>query len=128
MKREPPDREKIAIERIRALRLEKGWTQDKLAERADLTSEAVTRVERGVRIPTLKTVAKLAYGLGVSPAVLLDVDTAVPVAKMSRHVAKIVSKLEDESEPVQRGAAEVVVAYLRAVANAKARRHGAASS
>lgn len=52
MKREPPDIEKIAIDRIKQLRQEKGMTQERLAERADLTAEAVTRVERGVRMPT----------------------------------------------------------------------------
>ncbi len=59
MKREPPDLEKIAIDRIHQLRREKGMTQEKLAERADLTAEAVTCVERGVRMPTLKTLGKL---------------------------------------------------------------------
>ena len=74
MKRELLDIEKIAIQRIKKLRLAKGMTQEKLAERSDLTSESVTRVERGVRMPTLKTLGKLAHGLGVSPAQLVDVD------------------------------------------------------
>ena len=74
----------------------------------------MTRVERGVRIPTLKTLGKLAFGLGVNPAVLVDVEGAPPT-KVSRHIAKIVSKLEDEDERVQQGASEVVVAYLPGV-------------
>lgn len=115
MKREPPDLEKIAIDRIKQLRKAKGMTQEKLAERADLTAEAVTRVERGVRMPTLKTLGKIAFGLGVSPAQLVDAQEGLPVTKMSGHVAKIVSKLEDEDDAVQKGAAEIVVAYLRAV-------------
>lgn len=113
-KREPPDIEKIAIERIKTLRLEKGMTQEKLAERADLTSEAVTRVERGVRMPTLKTLGKLAHGLGVSPALLVDTEAKAP-PKVSRHIAKIVSKLEDEEASVQEAAAELVVTFLRGV-------------
>lgn len=114
MKREPPDLEKIAIDRIKQLRKEKGMTQEQLAERADLTSEAVTRVERGVRMPTLKTLGKLAHGLGVSPTKLVDVE--VPdTPKLSRHIAKIVSKLEDEEPSVQESAAELVVTFLRGV-------------
>ncbi len=37
-----------------------------------LTAEAVTRVERAVRMPTLKTLGKIAFGLGVSPALLVN--------------------------------------------------------
>ena len=117
MKREPPDLEMIAIDRIKQLRKEKGMTQEKLAERADLTAEAVTRVERGVRMPTLKTLGKLAHGLGVSPAQLVDVGD-VPEPKLAPAVAQIVTKLEDEAEHVQRGALEIVVAYTRALGNA----------
>jgi transcriptional regulator with XRE-family HTH domain len=67
MKAEPPDIEKIAIDRIRALREQRKWTQEKLAERAGLTPAAITRIERGVRVPTLGTLAKVAHGFGVSP-------------------------------------------------------------
>ena len=118
MKREPPDIEKIAIESIKQLRKAKQLTQEQLAERADLTAEAVTRVERGVRMPTLRTLGKIAFGLGVSPAQLVDVRERQPVPKMSRHIAKVVSKLEDEDDVVQEGAAEIVVAYLRSVRRA----------
>ena len=122
MKREPPDLEKIAIDRIKQLRKEKGMTQEQLAERADLTSEAVTRVERGVRMPTLKTLGKLAHGLGVSPAKLVDVE--VPhTPKLNRHLAKIVSKLEDEELWVQESAAELVVTFLRGVTRIGDARH-----
>jgi transcriptional regulator with XRE-family HTH domain len=113
MKRAAPDLEKIAIERVRALRHERGMTQEQLAERADLTAEAVNRVERGVRIPTLKTLGKLAAGLGVSPAALVDVAGIAPPSTVGRHVARIVAQLEDQDEAVQRGAEDLVLAYLR---------------
>ena len=115
MKRELPDIEKIAIQRIKKLRLAKGMTQEKLAERSDLTSEAVTRVERGVRMPTLKTLGKLAYGLGVSPAALVDPDVEPAQPKLSRPIAKIVAKLVDEDERVQAGAVSVLIAHLGAL-------------
>jgi transcriptional regulator with XRE-family HTH domain len=115
MTREPPDIEKIAIERIKQLRKAKGMTQEKLAARAELTTEAVTRVERGVRMPTLKTLGKIAHGLGVSPAALVDVGNALPEPVLSAPVARIVSRLEDQSEAVQVAAEDVVGALLRAV-------------
>lgn len=114
MTREPPDIEKIAIDRIKELRKAKGMTQEKLAARADLTTEAVTRVERGVRMPTLRTLGKLAHGLGVSPAALVDVPSTLPEPALSAPVARIVSRLEDQSEAVQLAAEDVVGALLRA--------------
>lgn len=117
MTREPPDIEKIAIDRIKELRKAKGMTQEKLAARADLTTEAVTRVERGVRMPTLKTLGKLAHGLGVSPAALVDLPSTLPEPVLSAPVARIVSRLEDQSEAVQVAAEELVGALLRALRN-----------
>jgi hypothetical protein len=95
-----------------------------LRDDENLTAEAVTRVERGVRMPTLKTLGKIAFGLGVSPAQLVDAQEGLPVTKLSGHVARIVSKLEDEDDAVQKGAAEIVVAYLRAVGRSSADRPG----
>jgi transcriptional regulator with XRE-family HTH domain len=119
MKHELPDIEKLAIDRIKDLRTKKGWTQEKLAERADLTSEAITRVERGIRMLTLKTLGKLAHGLGVSPAVLIDAQSSLPSAELTPPLARIISKLEDEGEVVQLAAEELVGAFLRALRSAK---------
>lgn len=71
-----------------------------------------------MRFPTLRTIGKIAFGLGVSPAQLVDVRERLPTPKVSRHIAKLVSKLEDEDDVVQEGAAEIVVAYLRSVRRA----------
>jgi len=69
-------------------------------------------------VVTASGFGKLAFGLGVSPARLVEPDEKTPPSKVSGHIAKIISKLEDEDERVQRGAAEVVVAYLRALRTA----------
>jgi len=56
---------------LRRLRIERGWTQEDLAEAAGLTSTYVGQVERGDKIPSLTVVLKLARGLAVEPAELL---------------------------------------------------------
>jgi transcriptional regulator with XRE-family HTH domain len=58
-------------ERIRALRLKKGWTQEHLAERAELNSVQVSHIERGANEPKLTTILRLAKALGIAPAELL---------------------------------------------------------
>jgi transcriptional regulator with XRE-family HTH domain len=121
MKRQAPrpDLEALAIRRVREIRADKGMTQQQLAERADLTPEAITRVERGVRVPTLATIGKLAHGLGVSPAELLGPAPTRREPRTSRAVARVVAKLQDVDDATQEAAADVVVAFIHAVGRAR---------
>lgn len=57
---------------VRALRVEKGWTQEDLADRAELTSVQISRVERGVREIRLTTLVRLVKALETTPGKLLD--------------------------------------------------------
>jgi transcriptional regulator with XRE-family HTH domain len=54
--------------RIRALRKKAGLTISQLAEAADLSDNYVGFVERGVRAPRIRTLAKLASALNVEIA------------------------------------------------------------
>ncbi|MFN0126912.1 MAG: helix-turn-helix domain-containing protein [Verrucomicrobiales bacterium] len=57
---------------LRERRLAAGLTLTDVAQRAGLTRQMVGFVEKGTRIPSLHTFARLAVGLGVSPAALLQ--------------------------------------------------------
>jgi transcriptional regulator with XRE-family HTH domain len=56
---------------VRRLRLEQDLTQERLAERAGLTTTYVGQVERGDKVPSLTVVLKLARGLSISPSELM---------------------------------------------------------
>ena len=60
-------------EHLRTLRLKRGWTQEELAERADLAYRHVQRLESLKRPPPAKidTLEKLANAFNISPATLL---------------------------------------------------------
>lgn len=60
--------------RLRELRRRRKWTQEHLAERADLAADTVRRLEMATFNPSLLTLTKLADGLGISTAALLDDD------------------------------------------------------
>jgi transcriptional regulator with XRE-family HTH domain len=52
--------------RLKQLRKERDWTQQKLAEEAGLSFNAVTKIEQGAaEHPTLKTLIKLANAFGI---------------------------------------------------------------
>ena len=57
--------------RVRQLRLERGMSQETLGAVAGLDRTYVSGLERGKRNPSLRTLARIAEGLGVTPAELL---------------------------------------------------------
>jgi transcriptional regulator with XRE-family HTH domain len=57
---------------LRAERERRGLTQERLAELADLHMTDVGRIERAERDPGVRTVAKLAAGLGIPASRLFE--------------------------------------------------------
>ena len=55
---------------VRRLRLEKGWTQEVLADRARLHPTYIGGIERGERNVGLDNIIRLARALGEHPAAL----------------------------------------------------------
>lgn len=56
---------------IRQLRERRGWSQERLAEAADMNRSYIGEVERGAAIPSLLTIGKLAGALGTTASGLL---------------------------------------------------------
>ena len=51
---------------VARIRAERGFSQDKLAEKADLDRTYLSGIERGVRNPGIKVVIRVARALGVT--------------------------------------------------------------
>jgi len=56
---------------LRQLREEKGWSQEQLAERADLNRSYLGEVERANAVPSIITVSKLAQALDIQMSTLI---------------------------------------------------------
>ncbi|WP_426210064.1 helix-turn-helix domain-containing protein [Massilia sp. TWP1-3-3] len=56
---------------VRQLREARGWSQERLAEQANLNRSFVGEIERGCVIASLLTVEKLAAALTLTPSALL---------------------------------------------------------
>lgn len=56
---------------VRAKRQELGWSQEQLAERADMAVAHLGAIERGLHGPNLRGIVRLARALGCSPGDLL---------------------------------------------------------
>jgi len=54
------------------MRIKAGLTQAKLAEKAHLSIDSISRIERGERTPSLETMESISRVLGVEPMELLN--------------------------------------------------------
>jgi transcriptional regulator with XRE-family HTH domain len=53
--------------RLKELRKKSGWSQQKLAEKAGLSYNVITKIEQGVaKRPTIQTMMKLADAFGIT--------------------------------------------------------------
>ena len=57
---------------VKRLRKERGWSQEALADEADLDRTYVSGIERVVKNPTVTVVERIAKALGCSLGALLD--------------------------------------------------------
>jgi transcriptional regulator with XRE-family HTH domain len=60
-----PKHRRLLGEAVRAKRNEARFSQEKLAERADLSTVFISRIERGVESPTVDSLLKIARALSV---------------------------------------------------------------
>lgn len=63
---------KIIGDRIRAYRNQKGWSQEYLAEKADVHHTYIGQLERGEKNATIESISKIAGALGVSLSRLFE--------------------------------------------------------
>jgi len=59
-------------EAVRTKRKGAGFSQEKLAERADLSTVFISRIERGIESPSVDNLVKIARALGVEVRDLVD--------------------------------------------------------
>jgi transcriptional regulator with XRE-family HTH domain len=65
-------------QRLRALRVERNRSQEKLARAADISTYTYNRIESDRHLPNLSTFLHIAAALGVSPCQLLGEEGSVP--------------------------------------------------
>jgi transcriptional regulator with XRE-family HTH domain len=60
-----PKHRRLLGESVRSRRKEAGLSQEALAEKADLSTVFISRIERGVESPSVDNLVKIARALGV---------------------------------------------------------------
>jgi transcriptional regulator with XRE-family HTH domain len=74
--------------RVQAIRQQRDWTQEKLAERCGVSLGYLARVETGYHNPRMTTLVKLATGLKVKPGRLrLGYQVVLSHPKLTKAIA-----------------------------------------
>ena len=96
--------------RIRDARLKKGYTQQSLADLADIGNVYLGEIERGLKMPSLNIFIRLVEALDVSADCILRDELT---SGKNYIYDEITQKLNDLSPKQRKAAVEILDAYLR---------------
>lgn len=83
-------------ERLRQLRTQSEFTQERLAEKSGLSVDSIRRLERGAFSPTLSTLQKIAQGLSTTVAEMLGSEDEATEAEDLRRLYDYLATLRPE--------------------------------
>lgn len=86
----------IAV-KIRELRKSLKLTQSQFAERVNLSEDSIGKIERGIGLPTLNTLNKVARSLKIPIEDLLSSSTKKPSRKLSGPLNELLTYLQTRS-------------------------------
>ncbi|MFJ9535419.1 helix-turn-helix domain-containing protein [Herbaspirillum sp. NPDC101396] len=94
--------------RLKLLRKQKGWTLETLADQSGLTKSYLSKIERGVSMPSIAVALKLARALQVDVGQLASdagSDQLISITRASARTA--MAKTADGARPVESIAADI---------------------
>lgn len=86
--------------KIREFRHAKGFTQEELAFRADISSVYLRQIEKEERNPTISTVLKLCDGLTIHPSDLFEEKESLPISSIEEQILAYLSDKSDEQKQI----------------------------
>lgn len=98
------DLRKTLGSRLRAVRERRGLSQASLGEMVGVEPDSIGRMERGKRLPTLDTLARIAGELNVAIGDLVDPDR--PPAATTNSMVALIAKLTPSQQELVRAVAE----------------------
>ena len=87
---------KTLAARMRERRRSLGITQEQLADKADLSPNYVGKMELGERVPSFRTLVRLAEALEVEVYELLAVSAGRPWIGAAREMERVVEQLDQQ--------------------------------
>ncbi|MBI4690048.1 MAG: helix-turn-helix transcriptional regulator [Nitrospirae bacterium] len=82
--------------RIKSLRESKGWTQEHLAEKMDISTNYLSSIERGKENPTFDMLIKLALALKVDMWELFDFGHEANSKELREMLNRLIKEVNEE--------------------------------
>ena len=84
-------------QRIRAIRKAKGWTQEVLGSKADISYKFVGEIERGQQNPSFDTLVKIADAMGIELSELFRFEQGITNRKdIEARMAKLTKGISED--------------------------------
>lgn len=97
-------------QKLRQARLDKGYTQQSLSEKADIGEVYLSEIERGLKMPSMNLFIKLITALDISADYILR--DGVPTGKDFVY-DELTQKLDSLTPKQRKTAADILDAYIR---------------
>lgn len=100
-------------ERIRMLRQNRGLSQEKLGEKADLNTSFIGQIERGGKKPTIETLEKIVIALDTTFEELFAFDREIPKFRDTTIAERIAFELNGRPQDEQQAVYNIVKQILQ---------------
>lgn len=94
--------------RIKSLRGIKGFTQEELSEKMDISLNYLSSIERGRENPTFDMLIKLSEALGVEMRELFDIEHEVTPERLRKMLNKLAGEVNEDKLKVAVRILEIV--------------------
>lgn len=85
--------------KIKEYRCARGFSQEELAFRSDISTVYLRQIEKNVKNPTISTVIKLCNGLAIQPAALFENEIPSTISDVEQQILALLSdKTENEKK------------------------------
>ena len=102
---------KIIGERLRAYRIQKGWSQEILAEKAELHHTYIGQLERGEKNATIESIYKVTTALDIPLSALFE--NISPSSEVRDYASLSYDLIQKQTLPEQEMLYEILVRTIR---------------
>ena len=93
------ENKKLLGKRIKQIRKNAGFTQEKLSELIGIETGSLSTIESGRSFPSLVTLEKISHILNVEMKAFFDYDTSITIKDMKKIIVKNIDKIKENQIP-----------------------------